>query len=156
VEPYGLVFLTGHWYLVAHDPARQRLRQFRLSRVSRARCEHTRKQPDYVIPDDFDLERHAASRQSWELGDEDAVMVVVAFQGTSGQVQQGMQLGQPAPEDGQRLFSVRRRDPFLRWLLTFGGDATVVAPVEWCEQWRALVQATLTAQRAVPVRQEVA
>lgn len=160
VEPYGLVFLTGHWYLVAHDPARRRLRQFRLSRVSRARYENTRKQPEYAIPDDFDLERHAASRHSWELGDEDAVSVVVAFQGTSGQVLQGMELGQPAPDAGQRLFTVRRRDPFLRWLLTFGGDATVVAPVEWCEQWRVLVQATLTAHRAASVpltmRQEVA
>lgn len=147
VEPYGLVFLTGHWYLVAHDAGQQALRQFRVSRISKPKYNATKKQPDYVIPDSFDLEAHAASRQAWELGDEEAVPVVVAFRGESGQVLQGMQLGEAAGIPSQRQFKVRRRDPFLRWLLTFGGDAWIVSPDEWRGRWRALVQETLTAHR---------
>lgn len=148
VEPYGLVFLTGHWYLVAHDPAQQALRQFRVSRISKPKYNAQKKQPDYVIPASFDLETHAASRQAWELGDEEAVSVVVGFRGESGQVLQGMHLGEETDIASQRCFRVRRRDPFLRWLLTFGGDASIVSPAEWHGDWRALLQDTLAAHRA--------
>ncbi|QJR36932.1 helix-turn-helix transcriptional regulator [Gemmatimonas groenlandica] len=148
VEPYGLVFLTGHWYLVAHDPTQQALRQFRVSRISKPKYNAQKKQPDYVIPATFDLEAHAASRQSWELGDEEAVSVVVAFRGESGQVQQGMQLGEETSTPSERCFRVRRRDPFLRWLLTFGGDASIVSPAEWHGSWRTLLHDTLSAHRA--------
>jgi hypothetical protein len=44
---------------------------------------------------------------------------------------------------------VRRRDPFLRWVLTFGGDAAIVSPEEWRAGWRALLQDTLAAHRTV-------
>lgn len=149
VEPYGLVFLTGHWYLVAHDAGHQSLRQFRVSRISKPKFNAATKQPDYEIPDAFNLEAHAASRQSWELGDEEAVSVVVAFRGASGQVLQGMQLGEETGTSAQRRFRVRRRDPFLRWLLTFGGDAAMLSPSDWCDSWRTLLQDTLAAHRAV-------
>lgn len=150
VEPYGLVFLTGHWYLVAHDPEQQALRQFRVSRISKPKFNAVKKQPDYSIPDTFDLEAHAASRQAWELGDEEAISVVVTFRGESGQVVQGMQMGEVETVPSRRRFCVRRRDPFLRWLLTFGGDARIVSPAEWHGDWRSLVQATLRAHRAAP------
>ena len=149
VEPYGLVFLTGHWYLVAHDAEQQALRQFRVSRISKPKYNAARKQPDYVIPATFDLEAHAASRHSWELGDEEAVSVVVAFRGESGQVLQGMQLGEEGSLPSQRHFRVRRRDPFLRWVLTFGGDASIVSPDDWRADWRTLLQETLAAHRAI-------
>ncbi len=156
VEPYGLVFLTGHWYLVAHDPEQRAMRQFRVSRIEKPRSS-SGKTPDYDIPHDFDLETHAASRQSWELGDENADSVVVEFHGDSGQVSQGMKLGEPSSENAtHRIFRVRRRDPFLRWLLTFGGDATIAAPPEWRDQWRALVQATLDAHERSPSAEGVA
>ena len=148
VEPYGLVFLTGHWYLVAHDAAQRALRQFRVSRISKPKYNPAKKQPDYVIPDTFDLEAHAESRHAWELGDEEAVSVVVAFRGESGQVLQGMQWGEENGIPSHRHFRVRRRDPFLRWLLTFGGDALIVSPAEWHGPWRALLQDTLAAHRA--------
>ena len=149
VEPYGLVFLTGHWYLVAHDADQQALRQFRVSRISKPKYNAVTKQPDYVIPEAFNLEAHAASRQAWELGDEEAVSVVAAFRGASGQILQGMQLGEEGSIPSQRHFRVRRRDPFLRWLLTFGGDASIVSPVEWRDSWSALLHGTLAAHLAV-------
>jgi predicted DNA-binding transcriptional regulator YafY len=37
-----------------------------------------------------------------------------------------------------RRFQVRRRDPFLRWLLSLGGDALVEEPDELREEFRAL------------------
>lgn len=148
VEPYGLLFLTGHWYLVAHDPAQQALRQFRLNRMAKLK-RASGKTPDYEIHMSFDLEAHATSRQAWEIGDDDATLVVVEFTGDSGHVLQGMTLGERTADERQRGFRVRRRDPFLRWLLTFGGDATVVSPLAWRDGWRSLVEATLVAHRAL-------
>jgi predicted DNA-binding transcriptional regulator YafY len=60
-----------------------------------------------------------------------------------------MQLGEETTLPMQRHFRVRRRDPFLRWVLTFGGDASIVSPDEWRASWRALLQDTLAAHRAV-------
>jgi hypothetical protein len=45
-----------------------------------------------------------------------------------------------------RTFRVRRRDTFLRWLLSFGGEAHPIAPHEIVTEWRALLQATRAAQ----------
>ncbi len=146
VEPYGLVFMTGHWYLVARDVAGNAIRQFRISRIGSTKTNNAkRQQPDYEIPATFDLHAHAASRQAWELGDDEAVAVTVQFRGTSGQVQQAMQFGNVAHDSAQRVFAVRRREPFLRWLLTFAGDARPVAPDAYVSEWQALVQRTIAA-----------
>lgn len=161
VEPYGLVFMTGHWYLVARDVTAEDIRQFRISRISDATPNGSkRQQPDYEIPVTFDLPAHAASRQAWELGDNDAVAVTVQFRGASGQVQQAARFGAPVNgrvEDAtahatdsaaamvQRIFAVRRREPFLRWLLTFAGDARPLAPDTFVNEWQALVQHSISA-----------
>ncbi len=148
VEPYGLAFVTGHWYLVARDVDANALRQFRVSRVRSVRItQPARQQADYAIPADFDLQRHAASRQAWELGDGDVTRATVHFRGESGHVLQGIRLGESAPDHAEhRTFAVRRREPFLRWLLTFAGDARPVAPPPLVEEWRTLVLATMRAQ----------
>ncbi|MFN7532323.1 MAG: hypothetical protein ACK5T7_14560, partial [Gemmatimonas sp.] len=85
--------------------------------------------------------------------------IIVAFRGDSGLVAQGSQLGDDAPEwPGEwsgalppadtlwRAFSVRRRDPFLRWLLSFAGEARPVAPPTVVAAWRDLLAATRAAQ----------
>ncbi len=162
VEPYGLVFLTGHWYLVAHDVNAQGMRQFRVSRIRSAVLGDQRKQhPDFEVPPTFKLSTYAASRQAWELGNGDHRTVIVAFRGDTGVVSQGRALGEPlaAPYDEQfaamsathhvRSFRVRRRDTFLRWVLSFAGDARPVAPDEAVQEWTALLRASRDAQLAV-------
>jgi predicted DNA-binding transcriptional regulator YafY len=154
VEPYGLVFLTGHWYLVAYDPAQDALRQFRVSRMTTLKSA-SGKTADYQIPAHFDLEAHAASRQAWELGDEDAAVVVVQFHGDSGHVLHGMKLGEAHGDVAtERWFRVRRGGPFMRWLLTFGGEATIISPPEWRSRWRTLVQETLVAHSSAAMVEE--
>ena len=167
VAPYGLVFLTGHWYLVARDVEADALRQFRVSRIREAAMTNTKRQhPDYDIPADFDLSRHATSRQAWELGDGDLLEVIVVFTGTSGTVTQGLALGEPVdtganadhaaetaaavghPPATPRRFRVRRADPFLRWVLSFAGEARPVAPPPVVDAWQRLLAATRAAHRA--------
>jgi hypothetical protein len=120
---------------------------------------------DFDIPEGFDLSAYAASRRAWELGNGDHETVFVAFRGEIGLVTQGRELGDdlPATLDAHiaarvdaltpshtiRTFRVRRRDTFLRWLMSFGGEAHPIAPTEIVTEWRALLQATRAAQLAV-------
>jgi predicted DNA-binding transcriptional regulator YafY len=130
VEPYGLFYLHGHWYLAARDRHRDAVRNFRLSRMATVAVNTKREStPDYKIPTSFDLREHARSRQAWELGDGDAVDVVVELARVTGAASAAAQLGAPVDgEPAKRLFVVRRVDAFARWLLSLGGDAIVVSP----------------------------
>lgn len=130
VEPYGLFYLHGHWYLAGRDRARDALRNFRLDRMCDvARNTARESTPDYESPPGFSLREHARSRQAWELGDGDAEEVEVEFVRETGASAAAARLG--SPMDGQptrRRFTVRRQDAFVRWLLALAGDARPVAP----------------------------
>lgn len=130
VEPWGLFFLHGHWYLAARDVAADALRNFRLGRISDVRVNAARAlSADYDIPAAFRLRDHAASRQAWELGDSEAVDVVVAFGPEADTDVAARRLGRAVPDaPGTRVFAVRRLDPFVRWLLSFAGGATPISP----------------------------
>lgn len=145
VEPYGLAFLSGHWYLIARDVAADSLRQFRVSRIRDVAVNTSKAQSaDYDIPADFDLAQHAKSRQAWELGDADQVEVTVRFHVQNGFTLPAMQLGDAMPGDtALRVFRVRRPDTFALWILGFAGDVRVEHPAAMIEQVRALAQATL-------------
>ena len=130
VQPYGLIFLSGIWYLVAHDVTANALRHFRVSRMSRVVINSAKAQShDFEIPSDFDLWSHTLSRQAWEMGDADATHVSVRFDPSNRFAAAGAELGDADPEHSDcRRFVVRRPDAFVRWLLSFGGSAVPVAP----------------------------
>lgn len=135
VEPYGLLFLHGHWYLTARDRIREGLRNFRLNRIAQPKVNSQRAQsPDFEVPSDFRLREHAQSRQAWELGDGDAIIATVEFRGESGPAAAAAKLGDRVEgSPGRRTFRVRRADSFVRWLLSFAGEAVPVDPPELVE-----------------------
>ncbi len=143
-EPYGLVFLGGHWYLIGRDTDRDAVRQYRVSRMSNIRVNSAKAAtPDFDIPAGFDLATHARSRQSWELGDGDAVEAIVEFRAITGVAMAAAALGRAVPGDAsRRAFLVRRLDAFVRWLLSFAGDARPVSPPELVGQFRRVVAET--------------
>ncbi len=145
VEPYGLFFLSGHWYLVARDTAIDELRNFRLNRIASVQINTTKAlSADYDIPATFRLRDHAASRQAWELGDDDVTDVVASFSTDAIDEVARASLGQPvSAEPQQRRFAVRRADPFVRWTLSFGGDMRIVQPPEIQEQLRRVAERTM-------------
>ncbi|MGW2005752.1 helix-turn-helix transcriptional regulator [Streptomyces nigrescens] len=54
VDPYGVVFHSGCWYLVGHDHLRDGLRTFRIDRITSA----TTGAATFTAPDDFDPVTH--------------------------------------------------------------------------------------------------
>lgn len=136
VDPYGLVFERGHWYLVGHDHLRSGVRVLRVSRMREVhpntRAPHT---PDYEIPPDFDLDEHLGNA-AWELGspEEGEVEARVAFTFPlslwAARNGHGELILEDAGDGTQvRGFRVRQTNPFLRWILSLEGDARILAPV---------------------------
>jgi predicted DNA-binding transcriptional regulator YafY len=152
VEPYGLVFLGSHWYLVARDRGRNALRNFRLSRMSGVSPNKTRaNSADYEIPRDFRLEEAARSKESWKLGDDEEIEVTVHFVTPTGAVRAAAKLGEPVRgKKDWRLFRVRRPDHFARWLLSFGGDVMPLEPKDFVKRFKDLARATLALYEAAP------
>lgn len=145
VEPYGLFFVSAHWYLAGHDTGRDGLRNFRLSRISKLEVNSKRSQsPDYEIPAGFSLRDHAQAREPWEIGDGEAMVAVVEFTAITGATHAALALGRPVEGSAtRRAFEVRRVDAFARWLLSFGGDARPVAPASLCAEYERVASATM-------------
>lgn len=130
VQPYGLFFVSSHWYLAGRDLDKAALRNFRVSRMDSVTVDAAKPQtPDYSIPADFNIREHAKSRRAWEIGDGDATSVRVRFTRKTGIALGAASLGAPvADSPDERAFAVRRPDAFARWLLSFGGDVVPSAP----------------------------
>lgn len=136
VAPYGLVFQGGHWYLVGHDALRDDVRVLRVSRMrdlSRNRAApHT---PDYEIPEDFRLD-DTLGREAWELGSagegEVTARVRFRFPLSLWAARNGHGELVETEDDGAsvRRFAVRQLHPFLRWVISFEGEAEILAPAE--------------------------
>jgi proteasome accessory factor B len=145
VEPFGLFFLNQHWYLAGRTTGEEAVKNYRVSRISDPDVNQRRPgTPDYEVPRDFRLAQHARSKQAWELGDGDAVEVVVELRRAGGAAAAAARLGEPdAGAPDRRRFRVRRRDAFARWLLSFAGELVPLYPAEIVEENRALVGETL-------------
>ena len=152
VEPFGLFFQSGHWYLAGRDTEKGAVRNFRVSRMADVRANpKTPQSADYDVPPGFRLSTHATSRKAWELGDGDAETAVVEFRGTTGAVRSAASLGSAvrgAPR--QRRFQVRRVDVFARWLLSFAGDARPLSPPALVEAFENTVRQTLARYEVAP------
>lgn len=147
VAPHGLVFLLGHWYCIATDPDDGAVKTFRVGRMRKVKAVG----PTDIVrpPTGFRLAAHATSRQAWELGDGEQLDVRVRVQDA---VADGALPGATLVTRGRRsrdmTMSVRRLQPFLRWMLAFAGDVRPVAPRPVVEAWRELVRRTAAAHDA--------
>ncbi|MDX2194196.1 MAG: WYL domain-containing protein [Gemmatimonadales bacterium] len=150
LHTYGLFFLSGHWYVAGVEPGDDTVKNFRVSRMRDLAVEPRKPaKPDYRIPVAFRLEEHARSREAWELGSGDAMVVDVRFTGEGGAARAAAARGAEVPgAPGVRRFHVRRADAFARWLLSLGGEAVPVAPPEMVGELRALARRTRAAHGA--------
>ncbi|HEU4700516.1 MAG TPA: WYL domain-containing protein [Gemmatimonadales bacterium] len=137
VEPYGLFFLSQHWYLAAGAPGEAVVKNYRLNRMARVAVNPARPgSADYAIPAGFRLREHARSRHAWELGDSDALEVTVDFHDGVGAAVIAAELGEAVEGSAtRRRFLVRRLDTFVRWLLPLGPAATPAGPEALLEEY---------------------
>lgn len=155
VAPYSLMFQLGHWYLVGDDALRDAVRVLRVTRMSRLEPNGERpKEPDFTVPDDFSMDDHV-DRKAWELGDEeDSVEVRVRFEFPTSLWAAANHYGEleQEGEDGsaRRTFQVQSVPPFLRWVLSMEGRATIEAPYALQDQVMTLAQTVAHRHRGEP------
>jgi proteasome accessory factor C len=68
VNPYGLLSDNGSWYLIGQDLDRKDIRTFRVSRIRGDIKFATRRERDFRIPADFDIDLYRG-RPPWQIGD---------------------------------------------------------------------------------------
>src|SRR6478752_332417 len=68
VNPYALRLDDGNWYVIGHDLDRDTTRTFKVSRIRGDIRFATRRERDFRVPADFDVERHRIPRP-WQIGD---------------------------------------------------------------------------------------
>src|SRR5918911_3334548 len=98
-NPFALYNDAGRWYVVGFDLDRQDIRTFRVSRIRGDIRFATRRERDFKLPQDFDVERYRG-RPPWQIGDlvgearievgEDTAWWVERAYGDRGRVEDGV------------------------------------------------------------------
>src|SRR6184192_2899034 len=68
VNPYGLLSDNGSWYVIGQDLDRKDIRTFRVSRIRGDIKFATRRERDFRIPAEFDIDEYRG-RPPWQIGD---------------------------------------------------------------------------------------
>jgi predicted DNA-binding transcriptional regulator YafY len=128
VNPYALLNDNGAWYVVGHDLDRDDMRTFRVSRIRGDIRFATRRERDFRIPPEFDIDQYR-SRPPWQVGDlvgeaqievgGDTAWWVERAYGSSGRIENGV------------FVTAYSSLPLLAsWVLRQDGRAVPLEPVE--------------------------
>jgi predicted DNA-binding transcriptional regulator YafY len=128
VNPYGLLSDNGSWYLIGQDLDRKDIRTFRVSRIRGDIRFATRRERDFRIPADFDIDVYRG-RPPWQIGDligearielaGDTAWWVDRAYGNAGQL-----------EDGVFVTEYSTVSQLASWILRQDGRAIPVEPDE--------------------------
>ena len=134
IEPHGLFFNWGHWYCVAGNRDDEKLRVFRVDRVTNPKLLRGAAGQFQSSPEDFNI-RDYVGRSAWELSEREpqSVQVRLAFPESRWVLAQGTGTAlEPITDDGGAVieFQVHDTGPFLRYLLTFRDHVEILKPTE--------------------------
>jgi predicted DNA-binding transcriptional regulator YafY len=131
VDPYGLYYRQGAWYLVGYCHLRRAERTFHLARIVKVVASGTG--GEFEVPESFDLSEHTR-RRPWEFPKDPPVEVVIRVAprltpalveifGTRARVERGA--------DGTLVrIRVTHREALISTVLPFGAAAEVLAPAD--------------------------
>ena len=137
LEPYHLTQVDNCWYVIGRDQVRKALRTFSLQRMSHLRPTGTR----FERPEDFDpraLTANAFGPWADLAHPQERRLVVIELSGYAAQMAQERRWHPSQKEEwltksGSRIrvtFEVNRLEDILRWTLSWGRHARVIAPEE--------------------------
>jgi proteasome accessory factor C len=128
VNPYGLLSDNGSWYVIGQDLDRKDIRTFRVSRIRGDIRFATRRERDFRIPPDFDIDVYRG-RPPWQIGDAvgearielagDTAWWVERAYGNAGQL-----------EDGAFVTHYSTASQLASWILRQDGRAIPLEPDE--------------------------
>ncbi|WP_221032623.1 helix-turn-helix transcriptional regulator [Actomonas aquatica] len=139
VEPLGVVLYDFHWYLVAWCRLRKAMRSFRLDRVVAMELVAER----VPLRPHFDLEQHLKAAFDEEMTRRVQLWFADGFAADRARRELGTSVQQAVKQVGgwEITALVWSESWIARWLLPFGEQARVIAPVELQEAVRREIAA---------------
>jgi predicted DNA-binding transcriptional regulator YafY len=128
VNPYGLRLDEGNWYVVGHDLDRKAMRTFRVSRVRGDIRFATRRERDFRIPPEFDIEQHRIPRP-WQIGDVTGRARIAVSEDTAWWIERTL-ADAGEVEDGVFETDYANVDLLAGWVLRQNGRAVPLEPAE--------------------------
>jgi proteasome accessory factor BC len=139
MNPYALRLDEGNWYVVGHDLDRGTTRTFKVSRIRGDIRFATRRERDFRIPPDFDVELHRIPRP-WQIGEIVGRARIAVSDDTAWWVERTLS-DAGTVDDGTFETDFASVDLLAGWVLRQNGRAAPLEPVELVES----VAAALTA-----------
>ena len=128
VNPYGLLSDNGSWYVIGQDLDRKDIRTFRVSRIRGDIRFATRRERDFRIPTDFDIDEYRG-RAPWQIGDIEGEARIELAGDTAWWVERAFgSAGQL--EDGVFVTGYSSLPQLASWMLRQDGRAIPVEPDE--------------------------
>ncbi len=128
LNPYALRLDEGVWYVIGHDLDRDAIRTFRVSRIRSDIRFATRRERDFRLPPDFDVEAHRVPRP-WQIG-EPVGVAKIAVQGDTAWWVHRTLSDAGTLEDGVFETEFARLEPLVGWILRQNGRAVPLEPDE--------------------------
>jgi proteasome accessory factor C len=138
LDPFALLLDGGRWYVIGRDHDREAIRTFRVSRIQGDIRLATRRERDFRLPEDFDVESHRG-RANWQIGNiagearvevaGDTAWWVERVYGRAGRV-----------EDGVFVTDYASLGGLARWVLRQDGRAVPQSPPDLRRTVKAALQ----------------
>ena len=131
MNPYALRLDDGNWYVVGHDLERKTQRTFKVSRIRGDIRFATRRERDFRIPADFDVEAHRIPRP-WQIGETVGRGRIGVSGDTAWWVERTL-ADAGRVEDGVFETDFASVELLAGWVLRQNGRAVPLGPVELVE-----------------------
>jgi len=128
VNPYALRLDEGNWYAVGHDLDRGTTRTFKVSRIRGDIRFATRRERDFRIPADFDVEQHRIPRP-WQIGEIVGHARIAVSDDTAWWVKRTLS-DAGVVDDGTFETDFANVELLAGWVLRQNGRAVPLEPVE--------------------------
>jgi proteasome accessory factor BC len=128
VNPLALRLDEGVWYVVGQDLDRRAIRTFRVSRIRSDIRFATRRERDFRLPEDFDVEAHRVPRP-WQIGEQLGHARIAVHGDTAWWVARTL-ADAGTLEDGVFETGYTRVEPLAGWVLRQNGRAVPLEPKE--------------------------
>jgi len=128
LNPYALRLDDGVWYVIGHDVERDTVRTFRVSRIRGDIRFATRRERDFRVPPDFDVETHRIPRP-WQIGDTIGTAQIAVSDDTAWWVERTLS-DAGRVEDGVFETEYASVELLAGWVLRQNGRAVPIEPEE--------------------------
>jgi proteasome accessory factor C len=138
VNPYALRLDEGVWYVVGHDLDRDATRTFRVARIRSDIRFATRRERDFRLPAEFDVDAHRIPRP-WQIGATVGTARVEVQGDTAWWVHRTL-ADAGAVVDGVFETSYASLGPLVSWILRQNGRAVPLEPAELRDEVKDALQ----------------